>query len=365
MLPRQITTFQTKLLAWYYKHKRVLPWRLTDDPYLIWISEVMLQQTQVITVVPYYQKFVALFPTVNDLANSELQQLLKLWQGLGYYSRARNLHKAARSIVDENQGQFPETYHEISQLSGVGPYIAAAVSSIAFRLAHAVVDGNVKRVLSRLFCCDLPVNDSKNSKYYQSKADALLLTDHSGDYNQAIMELGALICRPKQPDCVQCPVSKICQAYDKKQTNMYPFKLTKKKSKIREMFSYIVENRDRLLMFQNKETGLLGGMWTFPVFEKKNNASLENMLNQFISESSDGYPFVSIPLASVKHVYTHFKEDIIPVVIKMNGDITLNIQQESLLWVTLTQLKKLPITGACQKILQLYQEYKKNDKKDL
>ncbi|MBT4289065.1 MAG: A/G-specific adenine glycosylase [Deltaproteobacteria bacterium] len=350
--------FQTKLLVWYSKHKRVLPWRLTNDPYLIWISEVMLQQTQVITVIPYYQKFVETFPSVYELANSELQQLLKLWQGLGYYSRARNLHKAAKSIVDEHQGQFPKTYHEISQLSGVGPYIAAAVSSIAFQLSYAVVDGNVKRVLSRLFCCDLPVNDSKSNKQYQTKADALLYIDKSGDYNQAIMELGALICKPQKPDCVRCPVLEVCQGYDKMQTNIYPFKLIKKKSKTRERLSFIVENKGRLLMSQNKETGLLGGLWAFPQFEKKNNESQENILHQLISEASGGQEFVSIKLMSVKHIYTHFKEDILPVVIKIKGDITLIPQQESLIWVTLTQLKKLPITGACQKILHLYQEYK-------
>jgi len=359
MLPKQTTVFQTKLLGWYCEHKRVLPWRLTNDPYLIWISEVMLQQTQVITVIPYYQKFVELFPTVNDLADSDLQQLLKLWQGLGYYSRARNLHKAAKSIVDEYQGQFPETYDEVSQLSGVGPYIAAAVSSIAFQLPYAVVDGNVKRVLARLFCCELPVNDAKNNKQYQTRADTLLFSDNSGDYNQAIMELGALICKSQQADCVRCPVSEVCQAYDKKQTNMYPFKITKKKSKTREMLSFIVENKGRLLMFQNKETGLLGGLWTFPQFEKKNNETQENMLRQLIPKSTNGQHFTSIPLASVKHIYTHFKEDILPTVVKINDDSTLTAQQQSLKWVTLTQLKKLPITGACQKILHLYQEYKK------
>ena len=357
MLPQQLKPYQNSILSWYLKYKRELPWRLTGDPYLIWISEVMLQQTQVISAIPYYQRFVKKFPTISDLANSDLQSLLKLWEGLGYYSRARNLRKASRFIMDDYQGLFPETNQELIKLPGIGPYIAAAVSSIAFNLPFAVVDGNVKRVLSRLYCDPSPVNDSKYYKNYQTIADQLLVLDQPGDYNQAIMELGALICRPKQPDCLQCPVSAFCQAFGQNQTAKYPFRVKKKKVKTKKMISFILEHRNRLLMVQNKENGLLGGLWTFPQYEKKRIESFDDILEKIIPFKSDKNKLLLVQLEPVNHIYTHFKENILPIIIKIDSEKILISPSKKSEWYAPTQIKKIPITGACQKILGLYQKY--------
>ncbi len=357
MLSQQLDTYQNNLLSWYLKHKRNLPWRLTRDPYLIWISEVMLQQTQVVSVIPYYQRFTDKFPKVSDLADSDLQSLLKLWEGLGYYSRARNLRKASRIIIDEYQGVFPSSYQKLIQLPGIGPYIAAAVSSIAFGLPKAVVDGNVKRVLSRLYCEPSPVNDPKYYKTYQAMADQLLVLDQSGDYNQALMELGALICRPKQPECSSCPVSDACQAFAQNQTGKFPARRQKKKVKTKNMISVILEYDHRLLMVQNEENALLGGLWAFPQYEEKRLEFCEDSLEKIIAFKANNKKLALVQLDPVIHIYTHFRENILPIIVKIDSKKILTSFPQKTEWVKSSQIEKIPITGACQKILKLYRIY--------
>ncbi len=209
-----LNQFHDDLLNWYQKNQRQLPWRDTRDPYLIWVSEIMLQQTQVQTVIPYYLRFIKLFPTIQTLAEADINKVLKAWEGLGYYSRARNLHKAAKVVHKEFSGSLPQSVSELKKIPGIGDYTAAAILSIAFNQATPAVDGNIKRVFSRLKTISDPVNHSASLKNYKAFANKLMNQTAPGQYNQALMELGALICKPKIPSCHKCPVSNHCLAFN-------------------------------------------------------------------------------------------------------------------------------------------------------
>ena len=224
----------------------------------------MLQQTQVQTVEPYYLRFVERFPDVHTLARAELQDVLKLWEGLGYYTRARNLHKAAVMISADFSGRIPDEWKALRVLPGIGDYIAAAVLSIAFACPHAVVDGNVKRVLARLFLMDTPVNHSSAHKTFQSKATHLLDPQNPGDHNQAMMELGAMICTPRTPVCTECPLRNPCMARKKEMTHLYPKRNKPAPVPTRRMVAGVVLKKGLVLMVQRPEHGLLGGLWEFP-----------------------------------------------------------------------------------------------------
>ena len=215
-------------MAWYSEHHRKLPWRESDDPYHIWVSEVMLQQTQVKTVLPYYEKFLHHFPGLEDLAGADLQDVLKLWEGLGYYARARNLHLAAKLVLEEYEGQIPSDWKAFQKLPGVGGYIASAVQSIAFGDPHAVTDGNVKRVLARLLKIDDPVNQPASHKIFREAASKLLDTRDPGNFNQAMMELGAMVCKPRKPECGFCPIPSFCLASQTDQTEDCPKRVQSK-----------------------------------------------------------------------------------------------------------------------------------------
>lgn len=230
-----------KLITWYKKHKRDLPWRNTSDPYKIWLSEIMLQQTQVAQGMSYYLKFTETFPTVSDLANAPEDQVMRLWQGLGYYSRARNLHAAAKYIQTTYKGVFPKTYLEIKELKGVGDYTSAAIASFAFNLPHAVVDGNVYRVLARVFDLHSPINTSQGKKEFQLLADELLNSKSPALHNNAMMEFGALCCKPQNPNCENCPIQSNCMAFANNTIASLPVKNKTIKIKNR-YFNYVVLN---------------------------------------------------------------------------------------------------------------------------
>jgi len=215
-------SLRRELTDWYRVNRRSLPWRETDDPYGIWVSEVMLQQTQVRTVVPYYNKFMRRFPDLSNLAAAELQDVLKCWEGLGYYGRARNLHHAAQTVTVDFDGTIPNTFAEFRKLKGVGEYIASAVMSIAFGLPFAVVDGNVKRVLARVYEINEPVNRPASQKAFRQTAEKLLDAVNPGIFNQAVMELGALVCKPGKPECGACPIRQFCRAFSAGTVGRYP-----------------------------------------------------------------------------------------------------------------------------------------------
>ncbi len=300
--------FRATLLRWYRRNRRKLPWRETRDPYRIWVSEVMLQQTQVSTVIPYFHDFMERFPTIEALAGADLQAVLKSWEGLGYYARARNLHKAAQELAKGRGGEIPATYAEFRKLPGVGEYIAAAVQSIAFGQPRAAVDGNVKRVQARLFLIDALVNDAASGKIFREAGDRLLDRGHPGDFNQAMMELGALICRPQNPLCPQCPVGKFCGAFARGRQEEFPRRKPKETVPEYHIAIGVVRKEGRVLITKRAEKGLLGGLWEFPGGKIRQGAeTAADACLREIKEEVNLEVKVDAQLARVKHAYTHFK----------------------------------------------------------
>jgi len=266
MQKSSIHPFASTIITWYAEHQRELPWRKTRDPYAIWLSEIILQQTRVAQGLPYYQRLLAEFPTVRDLAEAEEASLLRLWQGLGYYSRARNLQKAAQLIMRDFAGTFPPTYDEIILLPGVGPYTAAAIASFAFDEAKAVVDGNVFRVLSRVFAVETDIASSAARGVFTSLAQSLMPTQDPAGFNQAIMEFGALQCTPA-PDCSVCPLAVFCQSNKEHRVTDFPVKSKKTKVKEIQMDYLIIEQNGQLLVRERAENSIWKGLWEFYLIE--------------------------------------------------------------------------------------------------
>ncbi|MGB5273407.1 MAG: A/G-specific adenine glycosylase [Flavobacteriaceae bacterium] len=277
--------FSQKVLRWYATNKRPLPWRATKDPYKIWLSEIILQQTRVAQGTPYYLKFIAHFPSVEDLAKAPEEEVMKLWQGLGYYSRARNLHATAKLVTQQYQGAFPNSYNELIKLKGVGDYTASAIASICFDAPHAVVDGNVYRVLSRYFGITLPINDAQGSTYFKQLAQELMDEENIRDYNQAIMEFGAIQCVPKSPNCPKCPLNDGCVAVQKGLVESLPLKLKKSKPKNR-YFNYVVplardaEGYPSTVIEKRREKGIWKHLWQFPLIESDMEIDLNCLKNR-------------------------------------------------------------------------------------
>lgn len=300
------SAFSVKLLTWYTTNKRNLPWRRTSDPYRIWVSEIMLQQTQVDTVIPYYGRFLRVFPTIRSLARAQLSQVLKLWEGLGYYARARNLHKAAQILVKEHKGIMPQTHGKLIKIPGIGPYTAAAVASIAFNESVPVVDGNVARVLSRVLRIEGPPGRYKSK--FANSARQLLPGGRAGDFNQAMMELGALICLPQNPKCSQCPVNFFCQAYQQMEDpSVLPTRIPPKQKPHYDVVVAIIWHDGKILIDQRPENGLLGGLWEFPGGKQEKGETLEECLHREIKEELGIKIKVEKPFLNVRHAYTHFK----------------------------------------------------------
>lgn len=252
------------LIDWYTINKRDLPWRRTSDPYLIWLSEIILQQTRVDQGMPYYETFSTTFPTVQDLAEAPEDQILKLWQGLGYYSRARNLHKAAKMVVNTYAGKFPSTYDELLKLPGIGHYTASAVSSFAANEVRAVVDGNVYRVLARVFGIATPIDSTAGAKEFNALAQELIDPSEPGNYNQAIMEFGALKCVPKSPDCETCPMMAKCVGFAQNQVNVLPVKTAKTKVKTQYLNYLVINHADQILVHKRTSKGIWQNLYDFP-----------------------------------------------------------------------------------------------------
>lgn len=258
--------FQKTLLDWYDDQKRDLPWRKTSDPYKIWVSEIMLQQTQVITVIPYYEKFLEKYPTIKDLAESNEDELLKVWEGLGYYSRVKNMRVAANQVMEEFDGKFPTNPKDIKSLKGIGPYTAGAISSIAFSLPEPAVDGNLMRVLARLFEIDLDVKKQSNRKVFEAVTREIIDQERPGDFNQALMDLGATISTPKNYNPELSPVKEFNQSYLNETWDEYPVSSKNKKAKPVTYFALIIKNQDGdYLLEKRPNNGLLANMWTFPL----------------------------------------------------------------------------------------------------
>jgi A/G-specific adenine glycosylase len=306
-MPADIRSLRRRLLAWYESSCRRLPWRETRDPYRIWVSEVMLQQTQVQTVRPYYRRFLRQLPTLRKLAAADLETVLKLWEGLGYYARARNLHRAAGMLVAAHSGRVPDRWEEFRALPGVGDYIAAAVLSIAFSRPHAVVDGNVMRVLARLRMIDAPPNPGASRKIFQAEADRLLDDRRPGDFNQALMELGALICTPASPSCTACPLIGYCAAHRNATVGRYPRRTAARAVPEVEIAVGVVSKNGRVLITRRPPQGLLGGLWEFPGGKLRKGERPEMACAREIKEEVNLEVVVEEPLAQVRHAYSHLR----------------------------------------------------------
>lgn len=272
--------FSEKVAEWYAGNKRKLPWRSTNDPYKIWLSEIILQQTRVAQGLPYYEKFVKAFPDVFSLADAKEQDVLRLWQGLGYYSRARNLHRCAKTVVRENKGIFPDNYIDLLKLPGVGGYTAAAIASICHGEAVAVVDGNVYRVLARVFGIDADIMSTTGRKIFSNLANELVIGTDAAVYNQAIMEFGALHCTPKQPKCNACPIREICFAFKHGLQAALPVKTRSKKPAKRYFYYFVVRNGNKLLMRKRMAGDIWQGLFDFYLVERTRPANPELIIEE-------------------------------------------------------------------------------------
>lgn len=297
--------FQNDIYSWFLHNKRDLPWRNTKDPYKIWLSEIILQQTRVVQGIGYYHQFSAHFPTVNALASASEDEVLKLWQGLGYYSRARNLHFTAKIIVNQFNGNFPSKYNEILKLKGIGLYTAAAISSIAFNLPHPTVDGNVYRVLSRYFGIETPIDSNKGKKEFYELAESLLLHDNPGMHNQALMEFGALQCVPKSPKCNMCPVAESCFARKNLLIKTLPIKSKKIKQSKRYFYYYYIDDGDSTFLEKRTTNDIWRNLYQFPLFESDKSLLKEDILkHEILFLTNNGINIRSIS-AEKKHILSH------------------------------------------------------------
>ncbi len=307
--------FHKTLINWYLDNKRELPWRETTHPYHIWLSEIMLQQTRIEQGLPYYMAFTEAFPTVFDLANASREKVLKLWQGLGYYSRARNLHETAKYVAEDLDGKFPNNYKDLLKLKGIGDYTASAIASICYNEATPVVDGNVYRVLARYFNIDTPINSTSGIKEFKALAVELIDEENSATYNQAIMEFGALQCKPQNPLCESCPLSNSCLALKNNRIALLPVKLKKAKIKKR-YFNYLVflSEENETVLEQRLGKGIWEGLYQFPLLEAKSLISIDelivesNLLNGKETQAKISL-YNDTPIVhklSHQHIYTQF-----------------------------------------------------------
>ncbi|MFY0651488.1 MAG: A/G-specific adenine glycosylase [Cyclobacteriaceae bacterium] len=297
-------SFQNTLLKWYGLNKRDLPWRHSSDPYVIWLSEIILQQTRVQQGLPYFAKFLNAYPDVHSFAAADEQDILKHWQGLGYYSRARNMHKCANEVVEYYGGQFPNSYDELLKLKGVGKYTAAAIASFAFQEPVAVLDGNVYRVLARIFGIENDIGESSSYKHFWSKAQELISTKDPGEFNQALMEFGALHCVPKSPDCQQCVFQDVCVAQRNDLQSVLPVKQKKIKKRTRYFNYFIISNGKKLLVNKRKKSDIWEGMYEFHLLESKEAVELSELEK---GEAQELKKISSLVTCSdiYKHVLTH------------------------------------------------------------
>ena len=367
----KILSFRQKLLAWYDENKRDLPWRRSKNPYHIWVSEIMLQQTRVDTVIPYYERFLDWFPTVESLANAPEERLLKAWEGLGYYSRVRNMQIAAQQIMNEFDGEFPSTYEGISSLKGIGPYTAGAISSIAFNLPQPAVDGNVMRVLARLFEVNHDIGNPSNRKIFQAMMEFLIDPDRPGDFNQALMDLGSDIEAPVNPRPQESPVKDFSAAYQHGTMDRYPIKAPKKKPIPIYLKALVVQNsQGKFLLEKNESEKLLTGFWHFPLIEVDEFSDQTHDLDLFSQVAEPILELGPSPQESfeqdydlevdwqdlhfeeVKHVFSHRKWHI--QIIAGQVTETKEYTDREVLWLSPEEFINYPLAKPQQKIWQAY-----------
>ena len=379
----KIASFQEKLLAWYDKEKRDLPWRHSNNPYHIWVSEIMLQQTRVDTVIPYYHRFLKTFPTIESLANAQEESLLKVWEGLGYYSRVRNMQKAAKQIMEEYDGKFPNAMEEIQTLKGIGPYTAGAIASIAFNLPEPAVDGNLMRVISRLFEIGLDIGNPSNRKVFQAVAEKIISKERPGDFNQALMDLGSDIESPATPHPEDSPVKEFSAAYLNGTMNLYPVKIPKKKPVPMKWQAFVIQNeKGQYLLEKNTYSDLLSGFWHFPLIRDYIPAGKQLSLLDEIAEEVEDYPNKNIPLETqfesiyklkiqkdkslkgeVKHIFSHQKWEIEITKYKAQSEGSIEgLTDRELRWIEEEEFHKIPFSKVQTKLWEHVSQQDKNNK---
>ena len=318
------------LLPWFSRHRRELPWRRDREPYHVWLSEIMLQQTRVEAVRGYYERFLERLPTVGALARAEENELLKLWEGLGYYSRVRNLQKAARRILDDYGGVFPRTYDEIRALPGIGPYTAGAICSICFELPTPAVDGNVLRVISRFLADDAPVTDERVKRETARRLSEVYPTGHCGDFTQALMELGATVCLPNgAPLCQSCPLRELCRAHLSGTETKYPVKAAKKPRRVEERTVFILRCGEKLAVYKRPASGLLAGLWQLP--DVPGALDLKDALSQ--AEAWGVKPRNVEKVVRRQHIFTHVQWELTGCYLECGAEARFT-------WVTPSELKE-------------------------
>lgn len=336
------------LLAWYDREGRDLPWRRTRDPYRIWLSEIMLQQTGVGTVIPYYERFLEFYPTVEDLAGARVEEVVELWAGLGYYSRARNLHAAARAVVERHGGVFPANLTTLQELPGVGRSTAGAILSIAFDTPAPILDGNVRRVLCRLFAfAEDPRRPAAERKLW-AWAESLTPADRSHDYAQAIMDLGATLCTPKNPDCIRCPLARLCEARAQGQERELP--LAGKKATVPKVVqvALLLEKEGRFLVRRRSLFGMLGGLWEFPTAAVAEGETPQAAARALLTEL--GLQATLAEAGGIAHAYSHYKLDL--RVVRGTIEDAGRVSEGEVRWVDAAELRELPLHGAHKKALK-------------
>lgn len=354
--PSKRAEIKRSLLAWYRRERRDLPWRNTTDPYRVLLSEFMLQQTRVETVVPYYRRFLREFPTVQALASTPRDRVLKAWEGLGYYTRARNLHKTARYIVDRFDGAVPDVYDELASLPGFGPYTTAAVLSIAYDRDYAVLDGNVIRVLCRLFGIKDDTGQTRTRANLQKLADNLLHRGDAGEYNQAIMELGATVCRPRAPRCGSCPVNGHCAAFRAGNADSLPVRAPKKPRPHYILGVGIVSRNDSVLIARRPENGLLGGLWEFPSARQTDEEPLRDTCMRAVREATGVDAAVRNRFRTVRHAFTHFSVTMHAFQCDYRGGEARALNCSDVRWVAHDSLGDYAFSRANRKLIEYMDE---------
>ncbi|MEH7096084.1 A/G-specific adenine glycosylase [Neobacillus vireti] len=348
-----INAFQNDLITWFKREQRDLPWRKDQDPYKVWVSEIMLQQTRVDTVIPYFNRFIEWFPTIDALADADEDKVLKAWEGLGYYSRVRNLQSAVKEVREKYNGEVPSTPEEIAELKGVGPYTAGAILSIAYGIPEPAVDGNVMRVLSRILSIWDDIAKPSSRKVFEKAVRALISHDDPSAFNQALMELGALICTPTSPSCLLCPVREHCQAFSEGVHEELPVKTKKTKTRNVQLAAAVLSNAEgKILIHKRPSSGLLANLWEFPSVELHH--SLQNEREQIVNlfnQELQLEPSLEKIIGQIDHVFSHLVWNIMVYTGTLSEDF-----QESEEWrlVSFEQMEEYAFPVSYQKIYQMY-----------
>ncbi|WP_226035331.1 A/G-specific adenine glycosylase [Aquibacillus saliphilus] len=344
----KIEQFQNDLIHWFEKEQRILPWRKDKDPYKVWVSEIMLQQTKVDTVIPYFKQFIEKFPTLSDLADAEEQEVLKAWEGLGYYSRARNLQNAVREVVTSYNSKVPSETKQLGSLKGVGPYTKGAILSIAYDIPEPAVDGNVMRVLSRILLIDEDIAKQSVRNLFEQCVSQIISKDNPSAFNQGLMELGAVICTPRTPNCLLCPVQEHCQAYEAGRQDQLPVKSKKKKQKTIPYHVFVIKDSNgNFLIEKRSEKGLLANMWQFPMapLDEVDLEHSEEWLEQIYGLKVN----VNRNSNKIKHVFSHiiWQLDVYDASV-VRGELS----NSDAVFVSLEKLEEYPFPVPHQKILK-------------